>query len=207
MSRRRRALVSGTPLDYSKYRGKVSATTPPRAATNPASHTPTGSWANLLGFNKTDGTPETPLDWALLWAGKGVHVFPCEQHLGTPLMTDWYAAATTDAKKVIGWWSATPDADIGAAPGRSGHFILAVHLDEGGASSFAELEEINGPLEHDFSTENRVGDRFLWLKGSAYTSHHKLGPGIHVLGEGMRVFMPNSHAPHLHYHTEDEGAI
>jgi hypothetical protein len=40
---------------------------------------------------------------------------------------------------------------------------------------------------------------FLWLKGTAYTSHHVLGRGVHVLGRGHRVFLPPSVALHTVY--------
>ena len=147
--------------------------------------------------------PVTPLDHALDWAEQGVHVFPCEQHLGTPLVKNWYGAATTDRGAIVNWWSEFPTADIGAVPGRSDHFVIAVHADEGGIASLAEIEAEHGKLPYDeICTENRWGDVFYWFKGQAVTSHHKLGRGIHVLGAGMRVFLPCSYAPHLVYGKE-----
>jgi hypothetical protein len=166
--------------------------------------------AELIGLKRgrkgqDDWTePSTQLDWALLWAEQGAHVFPCEQHLGTPLIKSWYGAATTCRKTIIDWWSEHPAADIGAVPDKSGHYVIAVHADEGGYNSLRALEAEHGrlPYDGDLCTENRCGDAFYWLKGQAFTSHHKLGRGLHVLGAGMRLFMPNSYAPHLNYAEE-----
>src|SRR5947208_15807745 len=104
--------------DFSKYRRPAATERYDeyvgRGAQDSAEMLRREHWQRLLGVKRSDGSggmPLTPLDWALHWAGKGIHVFPCEQHLGTPLLDPWYTAATTDPSKIIAWWSATPDAD------------------------------------------------------------------------------------------------
>ena len=53
------------------------------------------------------------------------------------------------------------------------------------------------PAEFDYL--DRWGSRFLWLKGCAYTSHHRIGEGLHVLGAGHCVFLPPSYTPHRNF--------
>ena len=165
------------------------------------------SWARLIGVKSTQGItqepnpaePETMLDHALHWAERGIHVFPCARFLGRPLIPEWYGSASSHRATVVEWWSRWPTADIGAVPDRSGFYVVAAFKDERGLDSLADLEDAHGALPAAFRTENTWGDVYLWLHGSAYTSHHKVGAGIHVLGVGQRVFMPASWAPHLVY--------
>src|SRR5437762_466211 len=82
--------------------------------------------------------PETVLDKALQWAEQGLFLFPAHCHLGTPLINDWntvYSNASADRSKIVAWWSKWADADIGAVPDRSGHFVLSVCKAEGGLDS------------------------------------------------------------------------
>src|SRR5436190_1170455 len=85
----------------------------------------------------------------------------------------------------------------GPAPDRSGHFVLSACKAEGGLDSLNALEDQHGDLPAEFSYENRWGDMFFWFNGRVFTSHHKIGRGLHVLGAGMVVFLPDSWTPHL----------
>jgi hypothetical protein len=161
--------------------------------------------AHLLGVRPA-GHPECPqrpninLDAALDWAGQGFYVFPCKPMLGTPLVEkSWYTAATTSDPVIVNWWADSPAADIGAVPERSGHFVVCAFEDEGGRESLSAFEEEHGEIPADLFYEDIWGNVFLWLKGTAYTSHHVLGRGVHVLGRGHRVFLPPSVALHTVY--------
>src|SRR5260221_11632592 len=112
-----------------------------------------------IGQNKDD--PETMLDWALRGAGKGLWIFPCARFLGEPLIADWYKKATCDEDTICEWWGKWPEADIGAVPSRSGHFVIAAYRDEGGIGSLGELEEQHGKLPTDHRYENNWGDEYL----------------------------------------------
>ena len=168
----------------------------------------TPEFARLIGA-KVEGDadrpqPETVLDKALQWQERGLLLFPAQCHLGTPLIKNWntvYSAASKDRSQIIAWWSEWPDADIGAVPDRSGHFVISACKSEDGLSSLDDLEDEYGDLPAEFSYENRWGDRFFWLQGQAFTSHHKIGRGLHVLGAGMLVYLPPSWTPHLRYTT------
>jgi hypothetical protein len=153
--------------------------------------------------------PSTMLDWSLHWAARGFFVFPAERHLGTPYVDDWHSQATTEPGRIVKWFSQTADdrrdfynADIGSAPDRSGHFVVSAHHDEGGLVSLEDIEANYDPLPAELDYFDRWGSRFIWLKGRAYTSHHKLGRGLHVLGAGHFVFLPPSYTPHRNFERE-----
>ncbi len=138
--------------------------------------------------------PTLPIDWALYWAERDIHVFPCASILGTPLIAKWYSLATASADQIVEWWSQWRDADIGAVPQKSGHFVIAITGDEGEAS-LAALEEKYGRLTPDFETATRWNSRHLWFSGRALSSTDLLGNGIKVMGPGRFVFMPDTLAP------------
>ena len=149
---------------------------------------------NLVG-TEHEPDPHAQLDWALRWAKRGLHIFPCEPFLGRPLVTGWYRAAAATVANIVEWWAESPDADIAAVPDLSGHFVILVNAEEGGLESLAALEDRYGQLQPDFTTTNRWRNLHMWFTGSAMTSHHVHGHGIHVLGAGHYVYMPNSEAP------------
>jgi hypothetical protein len=188
--------------------GRVADPTPSEApvlrlvASAPARTSPfSNELAKLLGVKGAEnaGDATTNLDAALEWAERGVPVFPCKRFLGRPLVEKWYAAATTTTNAIVEWWEQWPNADIGAALGKPDHFVVAAFDDEGGIDSLVAFEEQHGELPAEFHYEDCWGNEFWWMRGHAYTSHHKLGRGIHVLGTGHRVFMPPSLAPHIIY--------
>ncbi len=152
-----------------------------------------GAISDLVG-SPDEVLPQTQLDWALRWAHRGLHVFPCQSILGTPIPKKWYAVATPEVSHIVEWWSETSDADIAAVPELSGHFVFAV-CGEAGEQSLAALESRHGKLAPEFETDTRWGIRHLWFKGRALTSHDYLGAGLNVIGPGRFVFLPDSLAP------------
>ena len=160
--------------------------------------------AERLGMTTFDlnSEPTTPLDWALEWASRGIHVFPCKRFLGPPLVDRWHRAASTDASTITEWWTNWPTADIAGVPDRSGHFVLLAIADQGGITPLLDLEDEYGGLSEDFRYENLWNDEHMWIKGSAVTSHGKLGRGLHVLGRGHFVYLPASWAPCRSYNKE-----
>src|SRR5438105_6246467 len=108
--------------------------------------------ARLVGLKipgERAADPETMLDWALHWGKLGLHVFPCSRCLGSPLLmkpNEWYSAAVPHTAKIIEWWSEHRDADIGAVPSKSDHYVI-IAAGASGADSLAEIEEEYGPLK------------------------------------------------------------
>jgi hypothetical protein len=164
--------------------------------------------AALIGLRDISirSEPVVMLDWALDWAKKGMHIFPCRRWLGIPLVERWYRLATTDSTQIVEWWSQFPNADIGAVPNKSQHFVI-VAQDDDGAESLAELEERYGQFATAFRYTTRTDcNEHLWIKGAAVTSHHKVGRGLHVLGEGNFVYLPASLAPDPFWSSEGQNA-
>lgn len=164
--------------------------------------------AKRIGMQTAEKAPEPllMLDWALRWATRDLHVFPCQRFLGIPLVAKWYAAATDDAARIVEWWSEWPEADIAGVPDKSGHFVIVASGEEG-AESLADIEAEYGVLPTSFRYFNRSGDsEHLWLKGSAVTSHHRLGRGLRVLGGGHYVYLPASWAPDHLWRAETDPA-
>ena len=54
---------------------------------------------------------------ATAYARHGINVFPCQPSGKRPLTHNGFKAATTDPEQVTAWWTATPDANIGAPTG------------------------------------------------------------------------------------------
>ena len=148
--------------------------------------------------------PVTMMDWARRWVTKHkLYVFPALRGLGRPHIETWstiYGKAKDDEQSIIAWWSQWPDADIGAIPSRSGHFVISAEVEKGGLDSLDDIEAEFGNIETVFPRyTDHWGNVFLWCKGRAVTSHHKVARGIHVIGPGLPVYLPNSGTPHLDY--------
>ena len=135
--------------------------------------------------------PQTMMDWAMHWAQQGLHVFPADSYVGNPLVEKWHRAATNDTSKIAEWWSEFPDADIAVVPDASKYFVIGV-VGKIGLASLHRIERDYGKLEPAFVIKNRWGNQYLWFTGSAFSSHDKLGQGVHVFGAGRYLFLPPS---------------
>jgi hypothetical protein len=77
---------------------------------------------------------------ALIYAGRGVPVFPCKAGGKRPLTADGFLEATTDRASIRRWWGRWPNANVAIPTGeRSGLLVLDVDSDEG-TDSVALLE-------------------------------------------------------------------
>lgn len=142
-------------------------------------------------------TPKTKLEAALAWAGRGYHVFPVAPGGKVPLIEDWPRLATTDPGTVVAWWARHPEANIGCAPGASGHFVVDVDDKAGKAGSVTllMLEAEHGPLPATMETVTATGGRHLWFKGAGANTVGALGSGLDTRGAGGYVLMPGSTTP------------
>ena len=61
--------------------------------------------------------PHALLNAAVYYARRGVAVFPCRPRGKEPITAHGLKDATTDVDRVLAWWQATPDANIGAPTG------------------------------------------------------------------------------------------
>lgn len=80
------------------------------------------------------------VDHALRYAARGWSVFPCQSGGKRPLTSHGQDDATTDEARIIGWWRATPTANIGIACEPSGLVVLDID-GPAGWESFANYPE------------------------------------------------------------------
>jgi hypothetical protein len=64
------------------------------------------------------------LDRALAHAKAGFYVLPVMPGAKVPLIEGWQHEATRDQFQIESWWEANPEANIGAVPDLSGHFVV-----------------------------------------------------------------------------------
>jgi hypothetical protein len=146
--------------------------------------------------------PKSRLDHALHWARDyGLAVFPVERFLGTPLVKP--SQATSDLKHVVALWQEHPGADIGTVPGDGNHWVLIADGIVGRTSLIVLQDELGTdgePAEFDpVISYLDCWDAFhLWFPANGQTiitSHHKLGRGLHVVGDGSYCYLPPSIGP------------
>jgi putative DNA primase/helicase len=96
--------------------------------------------------------------------------------------------ATTCPERVVSWWDANPDANIGLRTGApSGTVVLDV--DPGGMRTVRDLIAELGPLPKTFVVFTPRGEHvyFRHPGGRVPCSAQKLGPGLDVRGDGGYV--------------------
>ena len=131
-------------------------------------------------------------DWALWWASRGFHVFPCIPGAKQPAISGNIEAATTNAAQVEAWWTERPDANIGCVPGKSGHFVLDVDVKGDGFATLEALERQHALLPAGLSISTPSGGAHYWFRGEAATTARKLGPGLDTRGAAGYVLLPGS---------------
>jgi hypothetical protein len=84
------------------------------------------------------------LKGALVYAGRGIPVFPCEAGGKRPLTAGSFLEATTEEARIRRWWGRWPNANVAIPTGeRSGLLVLDVDAGEG-TDSMALLELSRG---------------------------------------------------------------
>jgi hypothetical protein len=143
---------------------------------------------------------------ALVYAARGVLVFPCEAQGKRPLTAEGFFEATTDEESIRGWWGRWPNANVAIPTGeRSGLLVLDVDAGEG-TDSVALLELSCGQSPKTARAATGGGGVHLYFKypspeelmsAGLYTrevrnSQGLLGDGLDVRGEGGYVVAPPS---------------
>ena len=132
-------------------------------------------------------------EWALFYARDGLRIFPLRPGGKAPLTRRGFKAATRDEATIRQWWTATPNANIGAATG-NGVIVVDVDPPEG-PDSLRGLFAEHGQIA-TLTGETPRGGSHLWLrvpKGvTVRNSAGKLGSGLDVRGDGGYVVLPPS---------------
>ncbi len=102
---------------------------------------------------------------ALVYAGRGVPVFPCEPLGKRPLTYSGFWEATTEEVRIRAWWRRWPAANVAVPTGKSsGLVVLDVDPDEGGEESLAALERANSPHPKTASSRTGGGGTHLFFR-------------------------------------------
>lgn len=145
--------------------------------------------------------PNPFLRAAIDYASAGWAVFPVAPRAKTPLTSNGFKAATTDAKIIRDWWAKTPEANIGLDCGKSGLVVIDLDRrgDKDGFAEWAELVERQHLPAKTYTSLTGGGGQHLLFKAPAgveiKNSAGKLAPGIDVRGAGGYIVLPPSIHP------------
>jgi putative DNA primase/helicase len=134
------------------------------------------------------------LDDAVSYALDGYSVFPCKQKM--PIVQNGWKDATTDATKILKWWTESPDAQIGMPTGAINHLVV---LDPDGDEAGQFVRGLHLPPTRTILT--RPGRYHLWFRQpdgfKTKCSASVLAPKLDVRGDGGYVIVP----PSIHHET------
>lgn len=137
-----------------------------------------------------DTAPPRMLDAALKYASWGWPVFPLKQHAKTPATRNGFKDATTDINQITAWWTAHPQANIGAPTGY--HFdVIDIDPPDGTHSYLQLLEENHIPDIHG-QVATASGGIHFYIKPSGDGNTVNIAPGIDYRGRGGYVVCPPS---------------
>ena len=147
--------------------------------------------------------PPRLLRSAVLYARRGVPVFPCEPGGGAPLPKCGPGEATTDEGQIGRWWRRRPLANVGVPTGAASGLVV-LEVGRGGAAEIADLEFAHGRprtaraaagdgREHAYFLRPSFAElRAAGVEEAAMYGRDRLGMGLTVLGEGSHVLAPPS---------------
>ena len=143
------------------------------------------------------------LSAALDYAGRGFAVFPLAVGEKIPLISKEAGGhgvldATTDAAQIRAWWTATPNANIGVAAGRSGLLLVDVDAKDG-RDGFTSWEVLRAQHAFDDTTPHvwtPNGGKHLWFAAppgvQLRNTDDELGSGIETKANGKYCVAPPS---------------
>ena len=143
--------------------------------------------------------PANALVAALTAATLGIPVFPCNPENKRPLINAWQHNATLDTDAIVSYWTAFPDAMVGAVMGKpSGKFVIDIDVKDGVAAKtkLEELEARYGVFKALWMVSTPSGGLHLYCDmptdRDVRNSAGQLGVGIDIRGTGGYVIFPGS---------------
>lgn len=143
------------------------------------------------------GPVPTLLKAALSYVRRGIPVFLCQPGGKRPLTHNGFWEATTNPRRIKGWWGRWPEANVGVPTGgKSGLLVLDVDHRSGGLESLSALVREGGPLPRTARARTGGGGVHVFFRYPAgkeiRNSAGRLGSGLDVRGEGGYVVVPPS---------------
>jgi hypothetical protein len=128
---------------------------------------------------------------AARYAAQGWFVLPCVPRAKRPAPTQGFKEATTNAERVVAWWSETPSANVGLWPGPSG--LLVVDIDSDAGEALAASLGLTDPPTLQVRTAK---GRHLYFKAPGFpVGNVDVGEGIDIRGHAGYVLAPPSVHP------------
>jgi hypothetical protein len=152
------------------------------------------------GTRAAEQAPQTPFEWALEWARRGVRVFPCEPGSKVPAIDGWQARATTDPDQIREWWHCPLlSLELPRNPATpTGNGLMVVDLDTGdgrdGPGLFATWCDVRGWEPNTLRIATAGGGQHLWFRvdGRYGNPVGYPAPGIDVRCDGGLVLLPGA---------------
>lgn len=129
---------------------------------------------------------------ALGYAKHGIPVFPCEPQGKAPLTGNGFKDATTDPARIVEWWTATPNANIGGVVGAAGYVVVDCDDPERGEPQARALGLLAEPAPT--VTTGRGWHRYYRANGTAVRPQ-RLSEGLEIKGQGGYFILPPSRHP------------
>jgi hypothetical protein len=144
------------------------------------------------------------LDKALLYASKGLHVFPLNGKI--PMISkerggNGFKDGTTDVGQIKTWWAEYPDANIGIACGPSKLLVLDVDTKDNGLVSYEELLQFIPDIAKGWTVRTGSGGIHVYFRYDHSSgiplknSQSDLAPGLDTRGVDGYVAAPPSIHP------------
>lgn len=134
--------------------------------------------------------PDILLRAAVYYAREGHPVFPLLARGKAPATSRGYKDATTDVDRVIAWWKATPDANIGLPTGLA---FDVIDVDgPAGFASLADMREAGVVPPALGKAYTPSGGRHLFIQPTGDRNGARILPGIDYRGAGGYVCVPPS---------------
>ena len=146
-------------------------------------------------FDRLDGLPLSVAAREL--ARAGVPVFPCVPGEKTPLVSSGFRRATTDARRVQGWWRWQPEANIGIPTGAVSGLVV-IDVDVHGVDGYAAYARaaraglIPAPLATVTTPTGGQHAYFPAVSGRVQRSWVVGKAGVDCRGDGGYVIAPPS---------------
>jgi putative DNA primase/helicase len=159
---------------------------------------------------------------ALKYAKRGLRVVPmhtvkdgyctcpegkdCKRPGKHPMTNHGFKDATTNRDQIKAWWTATPNANIGIAPGgQAGIIVLDIDPRNEGNKTLKRLKKDLQPLPDTITALTGGGGRHLVFQHPPFrvrkdNTGKSFGPGIDVLSDGsIMIAPPSRHASGKRY--------
>lgn len=151
-------------------------------------------------------------DWALMYAGMGLAVFPLQPKDKKPATAHGCKDATTNTEIIENWWNLNPDYNIGIATGSRSGGLVVIDLDEDkekdkhGYEILKEWQMVHGELPDTWTSITGRGGYHLFYRDNAQTRNAQgLYDGIDIRGEGGYIVAPPSLHPNSHKYEWEAG--